>query len=144
MQNTFHRTITNELHELESLMNATTNFLEDSEVDAHAVYRINLSLEEMITNIIKHGYDDYESHEIQVTIEVRENEIAAIMEDDGHEFNPLEWKKKDEAQSLEERKVGGLGIRLIRQLLDHVDYRRENGKNILEVRARRRLPMGLA
>src|SRR5277367_4148781 len=120
MQTSLHRTITNELHDLESLMNASTNFLEDHEVDAQAVYRINLALEEMITNIIKHGYDDYDSHEIQVSIEVRENEIAGIIEDDGHEFNPLEHKKKAEPASLEESKIGGLGIHLIRKLIDQV------------------------
>ncbi len=53
------RKITNELHSLESLMNATTNFLEDHGADAQTVYRVNLALEEMITNIIKYGYDDY-------------------------------------------------------------------------------------
>jgi serine/threonine-protein kinase RsbW len=140
MPTTFHRTITNELHELESLMNASTNFLEDHEVDAQAVYRINLGLEEMITNIIKHGYDDYDGHKIEVTVEVRKNEIAGVIEDDGHEFNPLEWEKKDGPPSLEESKIGGLGIGLIKKLLDHVDYRRENEKNILEIWTRRQPP----
>jgi len=93
MQTSFQRTITNELHDLESLMNASTNFLEDRGVDAQAVYRINLALEEMITNIIKHGYDDYDSHEIKVSVEVRENEIVSLIEDDGHEFNPSNWKR---------------------------------------------------
>ncbi|MCE0498678.1 MAG: ATP-binding protein [Methylacidiphilales bacterium] len=137
MQASFHRSITNELHDLEKLMNASTNFLEDREVDAQAVYRINLALEEMISNVIRHGYDDYESHEIQVSIEVGENEVTAIIEDDGHEFNPLKQEGEANPVSLEKSKIGGRGIQVIKKLLDHVDYRRENGKNILTIQARR-------
>lgn len=125
-------------------MNASTNFLEDNGVDAQAVYRINLALEEMITNIIKHGYDDYNSHEIWVSLEVGKNEITGIIKDDGHEFNPLVQKKKEVAASLEERKVGGLGIQLTRELLDHVGYKRENGENILEIRVRRQVSTNAA
>ena len=143
MPTSFHRTITNELHELESLMNATTNFLEDQSVSPQAVYRINLALEEMITNIIRHGYDDYDRHEIRVSLNVFENQVAAVIEDDGHAFNPLEWNKKEESQPLEDKKVGGVGIHLIRELLDHVDYKRENDRNILEVRTRRDFPADL-
>ncbi|MCE0523615.1 MAG: ATP-binding protein [Methylacidiphilales bacterium] len=140
MPASFQRTITNELHELESLMNASTNFLEDREVDAQAVYRMNLGLEEMITNIIKHGYDDYDSHKIQVTIEALDDEIAAIIEDDGHEFNPLEWVKKDGPPTLDTGKLGGLGIGLIKKMFEHVGYRRDNGRNILELRTSRQKP----
>lgn len=137
MPTSFHRTIANELHDLEILMNASTNFLEDGGVGAQTVYRINLALEEMITNIIKHGYSDYDAHEIRVSIEIGESEITALIEDDGHEFNPLEWEKKDGLGSLEKRQVGGLGIHLIKDLLDQVTYRRENNKNILEIKSRR-------
>lgn len=140
MPTSFQRTITNELHDLEKLMNASTSFLEDREVDAQAVYRINLALEEMITNIIRHGYDDYDSHEIQVSIEVRESEIEGIIEDGGREFNPLEREGEAKPVSLEERKIGGVGIQLIKKLLDHIDYRRENDKNILTIRTRRQSP----
>lgn len=136
MNTTFQRTITNELHSLESLMNATTNFLEDQEVDAQSVYRINLALEEMITNIIKHGYDDYESHEIHVTIQVLDYEIVGIIEDDGHEFDPLGESEKNQSIALQERPIGGMGIHLIKKLLT-MTYQREAKKNILEIRTQR-------
>ncbi|MCE0483568.1 MAG: ATP-binding protein [Methylacidiphilales bacterium] len=140
METTLRRTITNEVHELESLMNATTNFLEDQNVDAQAVYRVKLALEEMITNIIKHGYDDYESHQIDVAIELRPEEIVGTITDDGHEFNPLEQELKNKNAALPERKVGGLGIHIIKELLNEVNYRRENEKNILEIKMRRNQP----
>ncbi len=138
--NTFKRTLTNELHALEKLMNGTTNFLEDNGVDAQAVYRINLALEELVTNIIRHGYDDYESHDINVSVVIREDEVVAVIEDDGHEFNPLEQERGDQPASLDESKVGGLGIHLIKTLLSHMGYKREGEKNTLEIRAKRGLP----
>jgi anti-sigma regulatory factor (Ser/Thr protein kinase) len=133
MKTTFQRTITNELHSLGDLMSALTNFLEDQGVDAQAVYRINLAMEEMITNIIKYGYDDYDTHNIEVSVHVMENEVVAAIEDYGREFNPLEQKAELKEGSLEERPVGGLGLHLIKEMLDAVTYRREGRKNVLEI-----------
>jgi anti-sigma regulatory factor (Ser/Thr protein kinase) len=144
MNTIFERTITNELHSLESLTNASTNFFEDNEVDAQAVYRINLALEELITNVIKHGYDDYDPHEIAVRLEVREEVILATIKDDGHEFNPLEKTVNPRQESLEERPIGGLGLKLIKKMLSEMIYRREGDWNILEVKMLRKLPIGTA
>ena len=140
MSTTFSRTITNELHSLESLMHAITNFLEDNGVDAPAVYRINLAMEEMITNVIKYGYTDYETHDIDITVDILEEQIVAVIEERGKPFNPLEAKPAPEPGSVEESQVGGLGIHLIRKMLDTLDYRRDAGKNVLEIRARRNAP----
>jgi len=144
MKTIFERTITNELHSLESLTNASTNFLEDNSVDPQAVYRINLALEELITNVIKHGYDDYDPHEIAVRLEVREEVILATIKDDGHEFNPLEKTVNPRQESLEERPIGGLGLKLIKKMLSEMIYRREGDWNILEVKMLRKLPIGTA
>ena len=131
------RRIANELHDLESLMNAATNFLEDHEVDAQTVYRVNLALEEMITNIIKYGYDDYDPHGIDVSVEILPDQIVAVIEDDGHEFDPLSQGKSAE-HALESQPIGGLGIHLIKQLIGNMSYRRCENKNILEIRAQRK------
>ncbi len=140
MSTTYQRTITNELHSLETLMNGITNFLEDNGVDAQTVYRINLAMEEFITNIIKYGYADYDSHNIQVAIEVLPGEVVAVVEDFGRAFNPLEQESKVPEESLEKQEVGGLGLHLIKKMLDGIDYRREGNKNILEIRKSRQLP----
>jgi anti-sigma regulatory factor (Ser/Thr protein kinase) len=132
------RKITNELHSLESLMNATTNFLEDHDVDGQTVYRVNLALEEMITNIIKYGYDDYESHDIDVCLEILAEEVVAVIEDDGHEFDPLSQEKSGGSKTIEEQEPGGLGIHLIKQLVGKMAYRRDGDRNILEIRAQRK------
>ena len=142
MNTIFERTITNELHSLESLTNASTNFLEDNSVDPQAVYRINLALEELITNTIKHGYDDYDPHNIDVRLEVRDDEILATIKDDGHAFNPVAPQQIANTQkvSLEQRPIGGLGLQLIKKMLSEMVYRREGDWNILEVKMLRKLP----
>lgn len=134
------QTISNDFPSLKELMRSAGVFLEEKAVDPQAAYRINLVLEEMVTNIIKYGYDKPRRHEIRVLLEIRNDDVVVLIEDEGHEFNPLMQPEKEMAVPLEKREVGGLGIHLIRKLLDHIDYRRENGKNILEIRTRRQFP----
>lgn len=140
--NTFQRTIGNDVYELQSLMHAMTNFLEDHGVEGRPVYRINLALEELITNTIKYGYSDYDRHEIHVSAEIGDERVVCVIEDNAREFNPLD-QKSPELASVESR-VGGLGIHIIRQMLDSMTYRREGRRNILEIQTRKNLPPAAA
>ena len=138
MSASFHQTIANDFAELSGLMQAATGFLESRGVDAQAVYRINLALEEMVTNIIKYGYDAPGRHEIEVALDVGANEVTVVIIDDGHDFNPILQERKPPAEKPEDLEIGGLGIHLIKKLLDRIDYRREEGRNILEITTRRK------
>jgi len=138
MNASFHQTITNDFASLGGLMGSATVFLESRGVDAQAVYRINLGLEEMVTNIIKYGYDAPGSYKIEITIDVGAKEVTAVIIDDGHDFNPVLQERKPPAENLEDREIGGLGIHLIKKLLDRMEYRREEGRNILEIATRRK------
>jgi len=137
MNASFHQTIANDFADLKGLMEGATVFLESQGVDAQAVYRINLALEEMVTNIIKYGYDAPGRHEIEITLDVGAKEVTAVIIDDGHDFNPVLRERKPPATRLEDREIGGWGIPLIKKLLDRMDYRREEGRNILEITTRR-------
>ncbi len=107
MNATFHRSISNDLAALEGLMNEATSFLEAEQVEPAAVYRINLALEEIVSNVIKYGYDDPGRHEIRLLLEITGEEVRAVIEDDGHEFNPLLQPVKNNIGPLEERQIGG-------------------------------------
>ena len=63
-----------------------------------------------------------------------DNELVVKVEDDGREFNPLELPEPDLEQKLEERPIGGLGIHLVRNLMDELDYKRTHNKNILTMK----------
>jgi anti-sigma regulatory factor (Ser/Thr protein kinase) len=142
MNASFHRTIPNDLTALEGLMNDATSFLEAEQIEPAAVYRVNLALEEIVSNIIKYGYDAPGRHEIRLALQITGEEVRAVIEDDGHEFNPLVQTVKNASIPLQERPIGGLGLELVRKLLHRLEYRRENGRNILDLGTRRKSPAG--
>lgn len=130
-------TIKNDIHELGPLSEQIQVFLEPLELPPRAAYVVDLALEEMVTNIIKYGYDDEDVHDIGVRVEVLEREILITLEDDGHEFDPLQAPEPEKPDSIHERKIGGLGIHLVRNMAAGMTYRREDGRNILQVRVAR-------
>ena len=81
--------------------------------------------------MISHGYEDGLEHEICVRISHEDENMKVEVEDDGRPFNPLEAPPPDTGKPLTERQVGGLGIYLMREMMDEVEYRRENDKNLL-------------
>ena len=94
--------------------------------------KINLALEEVVSNIINYGFDDDQEHKIEIAIELVKDLVRITVTDEGLAFNPLEKKDPDSLDKpIEEREVGGLGIYFVKQFMDHEEYRRENGKNIL-------------
>ena len=123
----------NDFSELSALADATTNFLEEHQAGLEAVFAANLAIEELVTNIIKYGYDDEAAHEISVYIAKNADTILIRICDDGHEFNPFDQPEPDTTLPAEEREIGGLGIHFVRNMLDSFDYRREDGWNIVTI-----------
>jgi serine/threonine-protein kinase RsbW len=119
-------------------MDAATEFLEIEGVDPQAVFRINLTLEEIVTNIIKFGHDDHTAHRIDVAVNVNPENVEAVIIDEGREFNPVVYQREVPSEILTERSTGGLGIFLIKKLLSTMNYRREGKRNIVEVKAERK------
>ena len=120
---------------------ALSRFLEElrglpgyARLDERRAYLLGLVLEEMISNIIKYGYDDSGIHEIEVMIRWGGSEIAVELSDDGHPFDPVCHRGlENSATPLEQRRIGGLGIHLVRHMSENITYRRENGRNILQI-----------
>jgi len=89
-----------------------------------------LAVEEAITNIIRHGYAGTYG-EILITCRTTHGHSEVQIEDSAPPFNPLSIPDPDISDNIEDRKIGGLGVFLIRQVMDEVVYRYESGKNIL-------------
>ena len=121
----------NNLRELERLSQIVNEFGEAHRLSPKVLYALNLSLDEILTNVIYYGYDDTNEHHIIIRISLKDEELTAAVEDDGRPFNPLEAAKPDLAKPLEERQVGGLGIHLVTNLMDTVEYKRQGNKNLL-------------
>lgn len=98
------------------------------------IFHLTLVLDELVTNIISYGYADFDEHPIDVTIGFQNNEISIRVEDDAEPFNILEDAPDPELEvPLEEREkpIGGMGVHLIKNMVSEIDYKREDGKNIL-------------
>ena len=128
--------IRNNYAELERAIREITRLLESGGMAPHFIRVVDLGLEEVITNILKYGYDDPKEHEIEIALLTADSELLMEVTDDGHEFNPLEHPEPDADKPLEDRQPGGLGISFVRKLFDEARYRREAGKNILTLRKR--------
>jgi len=97
----------------------------------------HVALDEALSNIVHHGLLGREGPaEIEIEIRILGREIEIVIVDDAPPFNPLEVAEPDTARSLEERSVGGLGIALVRKLMDVVEYERRAGRNRLRLRRR--------
>ena len=123
----------NDMQELTHVLQVVNVFLEPRALPSKLVYAVNLILEEILMNIIKYGYDDGESHEIEVQIEVEQEEIALTVIDDGREFNPLTVPPPDHSKSAMDRLEEGLGLQFVRHMRNAIEYRRDEDKNILKI-----------
>ncbi len=124
-------TIINQVEQLEELAGILETVSEEWDIPMKVSLNLNLVLEELITNIIFYGYDDKNEHLIYIRLYKKDNEIEIQIEDDGKEFNPLLVAEPDIDESIENRKIGGLGIHFVRKIMDSMNYRRSDGKNIL-------------
>jgi len=124
-------TLPNSLAAVARLHAAVAHFCQLRAIHPEIEFKIDLALEEVFTNIVRHGYDDSRSHEIVVRLQGGRDRVRITIEDDGRHFNPLLAPAVDVNSALAERRVGGLGIHLVRRLMDHVRYQRRPGSNQL-------------
>ncbi len=121
----------NDLSEIESMCRYIEEFGETHQLPPDVIFNLNLSLEEIFVNIVSYGYEDENEHFVKISMSLVDNELVVEVEDDGRQFNPLELPEPDLEKKLEERPIGGLGIHLVRNLMDELEYRRTHNKNIL-------------
>ena len=124
----------NDLAEIERLRRKLVQFCELHDVSGRAVYAFNLALDEVLTNVIRHGYVDKTVREISVRVALSGDELSAVIEDDGREFNPVNFPRVNCALPLEDREPGGLGIHLVRSLVSRMEYKRDGDRNVLTIR----------
>lgn len=93
------------------------------------VYNIQLASDEAASNIIEHAYEGVSDGILELSCGVNGNAITIILVDHGDSFDPSDVPAPDLKADLSERKIGGLGIFLMRKLMDEVHYEAEPGKN---------------
>ena len=102
---------------------------EEIGLDMPEVFQLNLALEEAVVNVMNYAYEG--EGLIKLSVDSKGQEVIFKLEDEGREFDPTQVEDPDITLSAEEREIGGLGIFLVQQFMESVDYCRKDGKNIL-------------
>ena len=110
-----------DLREIERLNRIVRQFGDLHEVPSRVLYAVNLALDEVVTNVVRHGFDDATGQEIEAQVIARSGEVTTEIADAGRDFNPLKVPPPNLEAPLAERTLGGLGIHLIRSLMDGID-----------------------
>jgi serine/threonine-protein kinase RsbW len=98
------------------------------------VFKLALALEEAVANVIDHAFDGIAPpHRIRVRLDLDAERVAAEIVDNGHPFDPSAEPHSDVTLPLDEREIGGLGIHLMRHMMDRVSYHRHRGYNHLRL-----------
>lgn len=109
-------------------------FASQAGVPEELVFSFNLALEEAVSNVILYAYPPDEEHTATLVACREGNRITFILSDTGKEFDPTAVPEADITLSAEEREIGGLGIFLVKQIMDTVEYQRSGDKNILTLK----------
>ena len=123
--------VENQLDELTKVQVFLEELGEEWEINIPLVFSLNLVLEEALTNVISYGFNDGNKHIIEISFEKTGDELFIAIIDDGHAYDPTLKTDPDLTLSVEERPIGGLGIFLIKKIMDKVEYQRINNKNNL-------------
>ena len=123
-----------DVNELETLCQHLNQFGEIAGLSEACIHDMNICLDEMFTNIVSYGFEDDLEHIISFTINLDNLELTLIIEDDGIPFNPLEKKEPETPPDLIDVRIGGLGIHIVRKLMDDIRYERKHGKNKLTLK----------
>ena len=123
-------TLKNDLSEIARVAEAIETHGESRGWPAKWILNVNLSLDELITNIVSYGYLGSEEHEIRVTLTEQGGALVVVVEDDGIAFDPFTAVPEPDLEaSLEERGIGGLGVYFVKTLMDEATYERADNRN---------------
>ncbi len=119
------------LDALGEITDAVEAFGAEQDWPADLLFHVQLVLDELASNVINHGYGA-SGHRFQIEIESEPEALRIELVDEARAYDPIaETPAATIDASVAERQVGGLGVHIVKQLMDEMEYRRENGKNCL-------------
>ena len=120
----------NALTELDSLFEHIERFGRTAGLPKKQIFQINLALDELFTNIVSYGFPDSNSHWINFRLHLENNEVVIRIEDNGIPFDPVAAPTAGSTPPLEKCKIGGLGLHIVKKMMDEIAYERRGDKNI--------------
>ena len=107
---------------------------EEVGLDMSLTMSLNLAMEEAVVNVMDYAYPDGQKGNVDIEVTADQEWMTFVITDTGIAFDPTTKEDADTTLSAEERPIGGLGIFLVRQLMDDINYKREGNKNVLTLR----------
>ena len=122
-------------HELiDSMIDPVLDALSSVEADKKASYQLHLALEEILVNVVSYAYEGKEGDvSISYDIDKSHKKVKVIIKDSGKEFDPTEAEDPNLEGTAKERKIGGLGIYIVKNIVDDIKYSRICNQNVLEI-----------
>ena len=132
-ESTLSRTllIKNDVHEVSKFSTFMKSVMEELNIEKSLARQLRLAVEEAVVNVIDYAYPAGQDGDIEVRILSDGRILKTVIIDSGVAFDPTAKEKTDISLSAEDRQIGGLGILLVRELMDSINYERDNGQNIL-------------
>ncbi len=134
LDRTLEISLANDLREIAGAAARIDRFCRGRALSAQTAYAINLAIDELLTNTITSGYSDDDPHRIEIVLREEVDGLVVIIVDDGVPFDPTQTRGPE--LSLEGEAFDGLGLMLVRQMMDAVEYRRLQGCNIVTLTKR--------
>ena len=123
----------NDIHEISRLAEFVEGIAEEKQLDTSTTLNLNLALEEAVTNVICYAYPPGTDGIVDIRATVGDHVLEFTISDEGQPFDPTAAPEADTGASLAQRKIGGLGIHLVRQIMDNVRYEWKDGRNVLNL-----------
>lgn len=122
-------TLDSRIEEIQGLADAFDQFCEAHGIPSRPAFQFNLCFDELLTNVVQHGLDSVAGHPIKVSVLLTDLMLQAEIVDDGPAFDPLQRPPVDTEADIDDREIGGLGVHMVRTMMDMVSYRRVDGCN---------------
>ena len=123
-----------DISELKTLCQHLNHFGQVYGLSESLISEINICLDELFTNIVLYGFQDDLEHIIRFRINLNGNALTLNIEDNGLPFNPLIKKDSELPDDIDKAKIGGLGIHIVKKLMDDIWYERKRGHNRLTLK----------
>ena len=126
-------TLGNEIASVAAVLDALEAFAEQNGIAPQKIMRLNLMLDELITNTVSYGFPQGSAGTIHLSVELVDGTVNVELKDNGVAFNPIEADLPERSGGVEEREIGGLGLKLVRSYAKRLDYRRDGAFNHLHL-----------
>ena len=127
-------TLPNNVEDVPQLASFTDEVCEALELEMSLTMSINLALEEAVVNVMSYAYPAGTKGNVNIEAEADEEWLKFVISDNGVPFDPTEKEEVDTTLNAEERPIGGLGIHLVRQIMDSINYEFIDDKNVLTLK----------